>query len=38
MKLASGRELPFSKLSSAGRNTIAKLLEKRWIEAALSDY
>jgi hypothetical protein len=36
-KLASGRELPFSKLSSAGRHTIAKLLEKRWIEAALSD-
>ena len=33
-KLASGRELPFSKLFPAGRHTIAKLLEKGWIERA----
>ena len=33
-KLASGRELPLSKLFPAGRTTIAKLLEKGWIERA----
>ena len=37
-KLASGRELPFSKLFPAGRHTIAKLLEKGWIERAGSAY
>ena len=33
-KLASGRELPSSKLFPAGRTTIAKMLEKGWIERA----
>ena len=36
-KLASGRELQFSKLL-VGRPTIAKLLEKGWIERAGSAY
>jgi hypothetical protein len=33
-KLASGRELPAAKLFPASRQTIAKLLEKGWIERA----
>jgi hypothetical protein len=33
-KRAAGRELPFTKLFPAGRTTIAKLLEKGWIERA----
>ena len=37
-KLASGRELPLSKLFPAGRTTIANLLEKGWIERAGSAY
>lgn len=36
-KLAAGRELQFSKLL-VGRHTIAKLLEKGWIERAGSAY
>ena len=36
-KLASGRELQFSKLL-VGRHTIAQLLEKGWIERAGSAY
>jgi hypothetical protein len=36
-KLASGRELQFSKLL-VGRHTIATLLEKGWIERAGSAY
>jgi hypothetical protein len=36
-KLASGRELQFSKLL-VGRHTIAQLLDKGWIERAGSAY